>query len=79
MMEEERGACCRRGLRHKRGGVARRQRSGAWERGEGGGRMGAVRTGARWGKHGDGEGPRETGLILRCAGKAGNPFQTTQG
>ena len=22
---------------------------------------------------------RETGLILRCAGKAGNPFQTTQG
>ena len=24
-------------------------------------------------------GPRETGLILRCAGKAGNPFQTTQG
>ena len=21
----------------------------------------------------------ETGLILRCAGKAGNPFQTTQG
>ena len=21
--------------------------------------------------------PRETGLILRCAGKAGNPFQTT--
>ena len=23
--------------------------------------------------------PRETGPILRCAGKAGNPFQTTQG
>ena len=23
--------------------------------------------------------PRETGLIVRCAGKAGNPFQTTQG
>ena len=23
--------------------------------------------------------PRETGLILRCAGKVGNPFQTTQG
>ena len=23
--------------------------------------------------------PHETGLILRCAGKAGNPFQTTQG
>ena len=23
--------------------------------------------------------PRETGLILRCAGKAGNPFQTTEG
>ena len=23
--------------------------------------------------------PSETGLILRCAGKAGNPFQTTQG
>ena len=23
--------------------------------------------------------PPETGLILRCAGKAGNPFQTTQG
>ena len=23
--------------------------------------------------------PRETGLILRCAGKAGNPFQTAQG
>ena len=23
--------------------------------------------------------PRETGLILRCAGKPGNPFQTTQG
>ena len=23
--------------------------------------------------------PRETGLILWCAGKAGNPFQTTQG
>ena len=23
--------------------------------------------------------PRETGLILRCAGKAGNPFKTTQG
>ena len=23
--------------------------------------------------------PRETGIILRCAGKAGNPFQTTQG
>ena len=23
--------------------------------------------------------PRETGLILRCAGKAGNPYQTTQG
>ena len=23
--------------------------------------------------------PRETGLILRCAGKAENPFQTTQG
>ena len=23
--------------------------------------------------------PRETGLTLRCAGKAGNPFQTTQG
>ena len=23
--------------------------------------------------------PYETGLILRCAGKAGNPFQTTQG
>ena len=23
--------------------------------------------------------PRETGLILRCAGKAGNPFQTPQG
>ena len=23
--------------------------------------------------------PRETGLILRCAGKAGNPCQTTQG
>ena len=23
--------------------------------------------------------PRETGLILRCAGKAGNSFQTTQG
>ena len=23
--------------------------------------------------------PRETGLILRCAGKAGNPFQTKQG
>ena len=23
--------------------------------------------------------PRETGLILRCAGMAGNPFQTTQG
>ena len=23
--------------------------------------------------------PRETSLILRCAGKAGNPFQTTQG
>ena len=23
--------------------------------------------------------PRETGLILRCPGKAGNPFQTTQG
>ena len=23
--------------------------------------------------------PRETGLILRCAGKDGNPFQTTQG
>ena len=23
--------------------------------------------------------PRETGLILRCAGKARNPFQTTQG
>ena len=27
----------------------------------------------RWGRG------RETGLILRCAGKAGNPFQTTQG
>ena len=27
----------------------------------------------------DSEFPRETGLILRCAGKAGNPFQTTQG
>ena len=26
-----------------------------------------------------GRSPRETGLILRCAGKAGNPFQTTQG
>ena len=25
------------------------------------------------------EGPGETGFILRCAGKAGNPFQTTQG
>ena len=23
--------------------------------------------------------PRQTGLILRCAGKAGNPFQTKQG
>ena len=23
--------------------------------------------------------PRETGLILRCAGKPGNPFRTTQG
>ena len=23
--------------------------------------------------------PHETGLILRCAGKTGNPFQTTQG
>ena len=23
--------------------------------------------------------PRETGLTLRCAGKAGNPFQTKQG
>ena len=23
--------------------------------------------------------PRETGLILRCAGKAGNPFQRKQG
>ena len=23
--------------------------------------------------------PRETGLILRCAGRAGNPFRTTQG
>ena len=23
--------------------------------------------------------PRETGLVLRCTGKAGNPFQTTQG
>ena len=23
--------------------------------------------------------PRETGLLLRCAGKAGNPFWTTQG
>ena len=23
--------------------------------------------------------PRESGLILRCAGKAGNPFQATQG
>ena len=23
--------------------------------------------------------PRETGLILRCAGKVGNPFQTKQG
>ena len=23
--------------------------------------------------------PRETGLILRCAGKAGNPFQSTRG
>ena len=23
--------------------------------------------------------PRETGLLLRCAGKAGNPFQTKQG
>ena len=23
--------------------------------------------------------PRETGLIVRCAGKAGKPFQTTQG
>ena len=23
--------------------------------------------------------PRETGLILRCAGKTRNPFQTTQG
>ena len=23
--------------------------------------------------------PRETGLLLRCAGKAGNPFHTTQG
>ena len=23
--------------------------------------------------------PREAGLILRCDGKAGNPFQTTQG
>ena len=23
--------------------------------------------------------PPETGLILRCAGKVGNPFQTTQG
>ena len=23
--------------------------------------------------------PRETDLLLRCAGKAGNPFQTTQG
>ena len=23
--------------------------------------------------------PRETGLILRCAGKIGNPFQTKQG
>ena len=23
--------------------------------------------------------PREAGLILRCAGKAGNPFQNTQG
>ena len=23
--------------------------------------------------------PRETGLILRCAGKFGNPFQTKQG
>ena len=23
--------------------------------------------------------PRETGLILRCAGKAGNPFQTMRG
>ena len=23
--------------------------------------------------------PPETGLILRCAGKAGNPFRTTQG
>ena len=23
--------------------------------------------------------PRETGLILRCAGNSGNPFQTTQG
>ena len=22
--------------------------------------------------------PRETGLILRCAGKAGNPFQTLE-
>ena len=23
--------------------------------------------------------PREAGLLLRCSGKAGNPFQTTQG
>ena len=27
----------------------------------------------------EGGGFGETGLILRCAGKAGNPFQTTQG
>lgn len=40
-----RGACCRRGLRQERGGVASRQRRGPWERGEVGGRMGAVRTG----------------------------------
>ena len=38
------------------------------------------RTAEGWWPGGEGRrGPRETGPILRCAGKAGNPLETTQG
>ena len=47
--------------------------------GTGGGEDWRRGRGSREAEDAQGEFPRETGLILRCAGKARNPFQTTQG
>ena len=55
-------------------------RRGVWASGPSQGRTGESLRFGMWPPHvARLEFPPETGLILRCAGKAGNPFQTTQG